>query len=265
VTQASTYVLIPGAWHGAWSWRPVAERLRAAGHRAITLTLPGLNDGDDPSGYELQDAIDYIVNTVRRLEQDPELESVILVAHSWGGFPTTGAAHLLGGRVSKIIYYNAHVPARGRALVDENQRAQRLSTLRSIRESPVGAVAQTLRYVQTDLMQDVAPELQRLVADLMSPQPGGYFLGALDIDAASLGIPAAYIAGDSDQAMPRPLDEFAARLGVQPMVVPGTHNGLLTHPEEVATAILAAWPTVSHSVGTTAQTDTAREPPPPET
>ena len=51
------YVLIPGAWHGAWSWRPVAERLRAAGHRTITLTLPGLNDGDDPSGHRLEDAV----------------------------------------------------------------------------------------------------------------------------------------------------------------------------------------------------------------
>jgi hypothetical protein len=47
VTQASMHVLIPGGWHGAWSWRPVAERLRAASHRALILTLPGLGDGDD--------------------------------------------------------------------------------------------------------------------------------------------------------------------------------------------------------------------------
>jgi pimeloyl-ACP methyl ester carboxylesterase len=112
--------------------------------------------------------------------------------------------------------------------------------LRLIDGSPFGAIAPSLEYVEQLLMQGVAPELQRLVANLMTPQPGGYFLGALDIDAASLGVPTAYVTGDSDHAMPQPGPEFAARLGVEPIVVPGTHSGMLTHPDEVADAILAA-------------------------
>lgn len=234
--RASTYVLIPGAWHGAWSWRPVANRFRAASHRAITLTLPGLSDGDDPSGYRLKHAVDYVDSEVRRRE----LDDVILVAHSWGGYPATGAAHLLAGKVTKIVYYNAFVPRRGRSTIDENPPDTRDLMLRLIRESPLGAIAPSLEHVEQQLMQGVAPELQRLVADLLAPQPGGYFLDGLDIDAASLGIPAAYITGDSDCAMPRPHAEYATRLGVEPIVVPGTHNGMLTHPDEVAKAILAA-------------------------
>lgn len=231
-----TYVLIPGAWHGAWSWRPVADRLRAASHRAITLTLPGLNDGDDPSGHKLRDAVDYIVDEVRGLEND----NVMLVAHSWGGYPATGAAQILGGRVTKIVYYNAFVPVRGRSLVDETPPDIRELMLRLIDESPFGAIAPSLEYVEQLLMQGTAPELQRLVADLLTPQPGGYFRDGLDSDAGSLGIPAAYIAGDSDHALPQPGRDFAARLGVEPVVVPGTHDGMLTHPDQVAKAILAA-------------------------
>lgn len=60
-------------------------------------------------------------------------------------------------------------------------------------------------------MPDAARPLQRLVPDLLTSQPGGYFIGA-----ASFGIPAAYIASESDNAMPRPHAQFAARLGVQP-------------------------------------------------
>jgi pimeloyl-ACP methyl ester carboxylesterase len=232
----TTFVLIPGAWHGAWSWRPVAERLRAAGHRALTLTLPGMNDGDDPSGYRLQDAIEYIAQEVRRLSPG----NVVLVAHSWGGFPATGAARELRGRVDKLIFYNGHVPLRGRSLIDENPPDKRLSALRWIKESPMGAVPATLEYLQQELMQGVSPDLQRLVADLLTLQPGGYFLGALDIDAVDLGIPMVYLTGDEDVAMPRPAAESAARIGVRPVVVPGTHNGLLTHPDELAKAILAA-------------------------
>lgn len=233
--QGSTYVLIPGGWHGAWSWWPVANRLRVASHRAISLTLPGLGDGDDPSGYKLRDAVDYIVSEMCRRE----LDNVILVAHSWGGYPAAGAAHLLGDRVTKIVYYNAFVPIRGRSLIDETSPDTRELMLRLIDGSPFGAIAPSLEYVEQLLMQGVAPELQRLVAGLMTPQPGGYFLGALDIDAASLGIPTAYVTGDSDHAMPQPGTEFAARLGVKPVVVPGTHDGMLTHPDEVANAILA--------------------------
>jgi hypothetical protein len=44
--MASMFVLLPVAWQGAWSWQPVARRLRAAGHVAVTVTLPGLADGD---------------------------------------------------------------------------------------------------------------------------------------------------------------------------------------------------------------------------
>lgn len=231
----STYVLIPGAWHGAWSWRPVAERLRAAGHRAITLTLPGMSDGDDPSGYRLKDAIEFIAQQVERSERG----NVILVAHSWGCFPATGAAQLLSGRVEKLIYYNGHVPLPGRSLIDENPPDKRLSALRWIKESPVGAVPATLDYLKQELMQGVSPDLQRLVAELLTLQPGGYFLDALDFHPVDLGIPIAYITGDDDLAMPRPAAESAGRIGVRPIVVSGTHNGLLTHPDEVAEAILA--------------------------
>lgn len=232
----STYVLIPGAWHGAWSWRPVAQRLRAAGHRAIALTLPGMGDGEDPSGYQLHDAVAYIARQVGRLE----CGTVVLVAHSWGGFPATGAAQVLAGRVEKLVYYNAHVPLPGRSLIDENPPDKRLSALRWIEESPVGAIPATAEYLGRELMQGVSADLQRLVADLLTVQPGGYFLGALDTHPIDLGIPLVYIAGEDDLAMPRPATESAARIGVRPVVVPGTHNGLLTHPDEVAQAILTA-------------------------
>ena len=74
----------------------------------------------------------------------------------------------------------------------------------------------------------------------MALQPGRYFLDALDFHPLDLGVPMAYISGADDLAMARPAAESAARVRVQPIVVPGTHNGLLTHPDQVAKAILAA-------------------------
>lgn len=236
MNQAATYVLVPGSWHGGWSWQPVAKRLRAKGHKALTMTLPGLRHGDDPTGYRLKDAVDYIVTEVRRHPYD----NVILVAHSWGGYPATGAAHLLTDRVSKVIYFNAQVPIPGRSLVDDDPPELRESNLRLIDESPTGSIPATLEDVEQWIMQDVASELQRLVADLLTPQPGHYFTDSLDVGAATLRIPTAYLASECDCALQWPAREFAARLGVEPIPVPGTHNAMLTHPDEIAAAILAA-------------------------
>jgi hypothetical protein len=35
--MTTTFVLITGAWHGGWAWRPVAEELRAAGCRVLVF------------------------------------------------------------------------------------------------------------------------------------------------------------------------------------------------------------------------------------
>ncbi|MFD8221086.1 alpha/beta fold hydrolase [Streptomyces sp. NPDC059697] len=51
-----------------------------------------------------------------------DLSDVVLACHSWGGYPATGAAHRLVGRVAKVIYFSAVVPERGRSMLDENEQ-----------------------------------------------------------------------------------------------------------------------------------------------
>ncbi|EKX61880.1 esterase EstC domain protein [Streptomyces ipomoeae] len=38
--MSETFVLVTGAWHGGWAWRPVANELRAAGHEVHTRPWP---------------------------------------------------------------------------------------------------------------------------------------------------------------------------------------------------------------------------------
>jgi hypothetical protein len=39
-----TFVLVPGAFCGAWYWRRVSDRLGKQGHKVYPLTLAGLAD-----------------------------------------------------------------------------------------------------------------------------------------------------------------------------------------------------------------------------
>jgi pimeloyl-ACP methyl ester carboxylesterase len=235
----STFVLIPGAWHGAWVWRPVARRLRVAGHQAVTLTMPGLADGDDPTGLRLQDAVDHVVTEVVLRD----LVDVTLVAHSWGGYPMTGAAHRLVSRLSKVIYYNAFVPARGKSTLDEVPPEQAELVRKLVESSPTRALDPSLEFVQLLLMQGESGPAQRLLLELLVPQPGKYGEDALDVpEVGTLGVPVAYVLSEDDRGLGRPDAgaKFAARLGVEPIMVPGSHESLLTHPDEVAEALLKA-------------------------
>jgi len=112
--MTDTYVLITGAGTRL-AWRPVAQRLRAQGHRVLTPTLPGLHDGADPTAHSLHDVIDYVVDFVERAD----LREVSLLGHSWGGYVITGAAPRLAPRLRRLVYWSAFVPAAGRCLNDE--------------------------------------------------------------------------------------------------------------------------------------------------
>jgi pimeloyl-ACP methyl ester carboxylesterase len=230
-----TFVLIPGAWLGGWSWQPVARLLTERGHQTLALSLPGLSYDGSPAGLELADAVNYVVREVERRD----LTDVVLVGHSWGGYPATGAAHRLAGRVAKVIYLSAVVPAQGASMVDENEQYGDIIR-QAIKATPDATVPIGLEAVQGVLMPGDPAPLQELVSQLVLPQPGGYMTGSLDLPPVTeIGLDAAYVLCADDIALARPGAEFAARLGVDPLVIPGNHMTLLTHPAAVADALLS--------------------------
>ena len=238
--MSDTYVLINGAWHGGWAWRPVAEQLRAAGHRVLTPTLPGLHDGDDPTRYHLSDVADAIVALV----EGEDLHDVTLVAHSWGGYPMTGAAPRLAGRLRKVVYWSAFVPAAGRSLYDEVPPPYQEMFTGLAAASGNNSVAMPLEVWQAAFMNDAPEAVQRAVHALMVPQPMQYFTETVEpLDAAALGVQAAYVLSVDDIALPPGeygWGRFAERLGVTPIEAPGSHEACFTEPAGLAEALLKA-------------------------
>ncbi|GAA2498877.1 alpha/beta hydrolase [Winogradskya humida] len=231
------FVLIPGAWHGGWSWHPVGHRLRAAGHNALALTLPGLSMGDDPSELRLTDAVEHIVTEVERRD----LRDVVLVGHSFAGIPITAAAHRLAGRLAGIRYFSAFIPRRGESMTDAMGPEMGAYLRGAITASPQRTIEVDFASFGAQLMQGEPETLQRLVYDQLMPQPGAYMLEAIDVDGVeTLGVPISYVLAEHDLALAAPGVELAARVGVEPIMVPGTHEALLTHPDEVAKALLNA-------------------------
>jgi len=40
----TAYVLVPGMWHGAWSWKMVPPLLRMAGNEVYIITFTGVGE-----------------------------------------------------------------------------------------------------------------------------------------------------------------------------------------------------------------------------
>jgi pimeloyl-ACP methyl ester carboxylesterase len=241
------FVFIPAVGHGGWSWHPIGRRVRAAGHAARALTLPGLVMGDDPTDVTLADAVDHIVGEIERRN----LIDVVLVGHSFAGIPIAGAAPRLVGRLAHLAFFSAFIPRQGESMATA-LGPDTAAWMRSVIEaSPTNTLELDFETVRASLMPDEPASLQRLFFDQLMPHPGRYFLDPWSgPELRSLGVPITYLLAERDIALAAPGEELAARLGVKPIMVPGTHEALLTHPDELARALLLAVDGPPNTTGT---------------
>jgi pimeloyl-ACP methyl ester carboxylesterase len=109
MTQPPTLLLVHGAWHRPWCWEKFTPELERHGLPWRTVALPSVGDGRKALGG-VADDIAAIEAAVAAIPGD-----VIVLAHSYGGVPATGAAY--PERVKHLIYVGAFLPDAGQSLV----------------------------------------------------------------------------------------------------------------------------------------------------
>lgn len=109
----ATFVLVHGAFHGAWCWARLIPELEARGHRAVALDLPGLGDDRTPLAEVTLAGNVAAVLDVLAAEEEP----VVLVGHSMGGVTIASAAEAEPGRVGLLVYLAAFMPRNGESVL----------------------------------------------------------------------------------------------------------------------------------------------------
>lgn len=145
-TEKPSFLLIHGAWHGAFTWRRLAPLLEARGHVVRAYDLPGAGaQAKQPASYLRQPrdneafAAEPTLNS--GVTQDDRTQAaiawiedmhrqtglpVITVGHSLGGVTLTGVAQARPELVHAAVYLAAYmvppgqVPAKIRALPSMN-------------------------------------------------------------------------------------------------------------------------------------------------
>lgn len=123
---SNTYVLVHGAWQGAWAWDQVKPQLEKEGHKVVTVDLPA--HGADTTAFSevsLQSYTDKVVQAI-----DAQQGPVILVGHSMGGTVISNASEARPDKVKKAVYVAAYLLKDGETL---------LKTSETDTESQIGA------------------------------------------------------------------------------------------------------------------------------
>ena len=111
----SRFLLVHGAWHGAWCWERVLPRLQAHGHVVQAITLAGLAE----RAGELSPAIgldDHVRDVVEALNDVGE--PVVLVGHSYSGLVVRDAALQRPGKVSEVVLIEGWIGPPGKGLLE---------------------------------------------------------------------------------------------------------------------------------------------------
>ncbi len=106
----SKFVLVPGAWLGAWAWQQVTPALEEKGHGAYPVTLTGMGDRVHLVSKDvgMETAIQDVLNVVKY----NDLDEFVLVGHSFAGKVAAAVADRAHDQVTKVIYLDAFRPER---------------------------------------------------------------------------------------------------------------------------------------------------------
>lgn len=101
------FLLVHGAWHGAWCWSRLSEILQRRGHEVEAIDLPGVGEAPERVGVVSLD------DCARAIVAAAGSQPAWLVGHSLGGAAITAAAAMRPELFQALVYVAASAPLAG--------------------------------------------------------------------------------------------------------------------------------------------------------
>lgn len=103
------FVLVHGAWHGAWCWYKVVPALERLGHAVQAIDLPSHGVDRTPLANVTLEA--YAERVGEAISQASE--PVVLVGHSLGGIVISAAGERYSDGIARLVYLAAFLTGGG--------------------------------------------------------------------------------------------------------------------------------------------------------
>jgi pimeloyl-ACP methyl ester carboxylesterase len=228
----STFVLVHGAWHGAWCWKKVVPLLEEAGHRVMVPDLPGHGEDATPiQELSMQGYVDRVVNAI-----DEQPEPVILVGHSMGGIVASLAAEARPDRLRRLVYLTGFLLEDGKTLISVAEHDGEAIVLPNLVPSEDGG-SFTVRNVKDVFYADCSDEDVERAKVRLVPEPAFAFTTPVAVTEANFGrVPRAYIECVRDRAIGISAQrEMHGKLNCETVISMETsHSPFFSAPEKLA-------------------------------
>ena len=235
----ATFLLIHGAWHGAWCWHKLTPLLEAGGARVIAPDLPSMGaDLTPPAVITLDYWARFIADLAAR-----EPEPVTLVAHSRGGLVASRAAELEPDRIGRIVYVAAYLlPARATLANEARSDADSL-----IPPNMIPAASGVTCTVRSSVVREAfygrcSDTDAEFAQSRLSPEPLKPLVTPLDITPERFGrVPRAYVETTFDRVIsPAAQRKMREALPCDPVFALETdHSPFLSQPESLARMLIS--------------------------
>lgn len=169
----ATFVLLHGSYQGGWIWKPVATRLRAAGHLVYAPSLDGCGERKDAvrPGITTETQADEIA----QLLFYDDLKDVVLVGTSSGGMVVCRVAEQMRERIGRLVFVDALALFNGEKIRDIVSRPTSVAT---------GLTAGVSREEATNrLFADLDPANRAWAVERYTAHPIGIYDQPVQLDA----------------------------------------------------------------------------------
>ncbi|HJV59375.1 MAG TPA: alpha/beta hydrolase family protein [Albitalea sp.] len=229
------FVLVHGAWHGAWCWKRVLPRLWGAGHRAFAVTLSGVGERVHLQSPAI--TLDTHITDVASVIDAEEMRGAVLVGHSYAGVVITGVADRLSrpDALGHLVYLDAVVPRPGECWSSGHSAETQAARRQAIASQGVLLPPDPSVYGLSGADRD-------WVARRQTSHPGAVYDAPLDFDPARVQRwPRSFIDCTSP-ALPT-IAAMRQRVRSEPgwnvLEIPTGHDPMISAPDALADALLA--------------------------
>ena len=223
-----TFILVHGAWHGAWCWRELTPELDRQSAAWRTIDLPSSHDAGAGTNDLESDAaaVAGLANA-----NGP----VVRVGHSYGGAVISEAASRIDQLVG-LVYIAALRPRVGQSASQASRTVNIRTALDDAMEVDGAFVGLDIALAVTGLYLECSAEIQKWAIPQLTRQTLASFRAKRQSHDSS--VPSRFVLCRNDRALDPTLQERMAEGCDEVIEFSSDHSPFLSHPAQCAEAIL---------------------------
>ncbi|MBO3697739.1 alpha/beta fold hydrolase [Roseivirga sp. E12] len=232
------FLLVHGAWEGAWSWKDTTSYLEKSGHTVKAIDMPGHGNDKTPVS---EITLGLYVNRVKE-ELNKTEGQIILVGHSFAGYVLSQVAEEIPEKIEKLVFVASAIPYDGKTAVEVFEEDNESEFLENLIFSEDKTTATMTRETILNIVFTGATEAQidAVLPKLVAQEPTAPFFESVITTEKNFGrVPKAYVETTLDRIISLEHQRYVQKkAGIKETVtLEHGHVPLETAPSELANAL----------------------------